>query len=100
MWPVAPARLCNKHLLGEHLELHMIVSSIRHGMNLAGFYNNGLIDTNLIRSRHENLAEEMTQRGMKHQSPLPEFIDPHQGWIDPQAETLLMGRCGKCRERV
>jgi len=99
MWPVAPPFLCDRHLLGEHLELHMIVGSILKGNKLDGYYEHGLIDTNLIPERHEALVQEMTARGMLHKSPLPEFVNPQKGFIDPHAGVVLVQRCEKCRKK-
>lgn len=93
LWPVPPSTLCRKHLLGEHVETHMMVGSILRGKRMEGFYD-GLIDTRLIRIRHDALVVEMLRRGYRHASPLPEFVDPRRGRLSgetPQA------RCAACR---
>lgn len=81
MWAVAPSALCNQHLLGEHVELHMMVGTLNKGISMEGYYSRGLVDTDQIVSRHEALVAEMTARGMKHKSPLPAFVNPHRGSI-------------------
>ena len=97
MWGIEPSRMCQQHLLGEHVELHMMVGTLRKGISMKGYYAKGLVDTSLIVSRHEALVVEMQARGMRHQSPLPEFIDPGQGFIDPGSAAELLRRCGECR---
>ena len=73
MWMLPVSRLCRKHLLGEHNELHMLTGSIVRGKKLTGFVANGLLETAGIRTRHDILATEMFARGYRHQSPLPEY---------------------------
>ncbi len=98
MWLVDPRLMCNQHLLGEHVELHMLVGSIRKGKSLKGFIANGLIDTRLISSRHSSLVSEMEHRGMKHKSPL-DYIDKlNIGNVDiTQSLKELHSRCRLCR---
>lgn len=97
MWSVQPALMCNQHLLGEHVELHMIVGALNRGISMTGYYNGGLVSTDGIVPRHTALVEEMTARGMKHQSPLPAFINPHLGTVTDGVE--LHRRCERCRAR-
>ena len=98
MWGIDPSRMCRQHLLGEHVELHMMVGTLRKGISMAGYYySRGLVDTDQIVPRHDALVEEMVKRGMRHRSPLPEFENPHQGAIDPGSVAELLRRCGECR---
>lgn len=91
MWDIEPSRMCRQHLLGEHVELHMIVS-INKGKNMEGFYTKGLVDTDQLVSRHETLVAEMKVRGMKHLSPMPAFVNPHLGFVSGTP----LDRCRKC----
>jgi hypothetical protein len=101
MWLVNPQFMCRKHLLGEHVELHMIVGCINRGTSLEGYYENGLINTAKIRIRHEELAKEIAKRGYKHNSPLPEFKDPERGVVDILKNLLdLTERCEECKAKV
>lgn len=34
MWMLPTAGMCRKHLLGEHVELHMLLGSLRRGKNI------------------------------------------------------------------
>ena len=103
MWGIDSKRLCNQHLLGEHLEMYMFTGCIKKGINLKGYYNNKLVCTNLIKKRHDELVDEMISRNMKHKSPLPEidfFKDFKYGEIDIEANIKeLISRCPRCKER-
>lgn len=104
MWMVDPALMCRKHLLGEHVELHMLVGSIKRGKSLEGFVRNRLIQPKDILARHDILAEEMARRGYKHKSPLeqPELTEDIAvatvSVTDNEVE--LFNRCPDCRARI
>ena len=74
MWMVSPKLLCDKHLLGEHGEIHAIVGFINKGNTacIKGLINKGYIDTRYLYRRHRHLAIEMVRRGLNHKSPLPD----------------------------
>lgn len=107
MWMVPVKYMCNQHLLGEHVELHMLVGTIRKGKRIDGYARNGLIEPLMITSRHNDIVREMEARGMNHKTPLeislgeihdllPEnvriaHVDQVSSWRD------LLGRCDKCR---
>lgn len=100
MWRVPPSTLCRKHLLGAHVETHMLAGSIRKGHNLAGFISGGLVDLSEIQSEHDLLAAEMTKRGYCHSSPL---VAPFAegGTVDPERSRRdLAERCQDCRGRI
>jgi hypothetical protein len=104
MWMVDPKCLCNQHLLGEHVECHMLVGSLRAGMTVQvqGLVVKGLVDPQRVRVRHDALAEEMTSRGMNHKSPLPEMPPTSmKGEIDEEENILDLGsRCFECGMRL
>ena len=98
MWMVNPRRMCDQHLLGEHVELHMLVGSLRLKKSLAGFVANGLIEVASIRRRHQELAREMARRGFRHQSPLPRFRARRLGRVVRKKSLAdLLSRCPDCR---
>ncbi len=70
MWMVDPRRMCRKHLLGEHVEIHMLVGSINKGISLKGYLDEKIIEPRSMLKRHNELAAEMLLRGYKHYSPL------------------------------
>lgn len=70
--------LDRQHLLGEHVELHVLVNTIinkRNGKTNIGWvnhpetrrYENHL---GMLYDRHEQQVKEMNRRGFKHNSPL------------------------------
>lgn len=98
MWNVTPALMCRKHLLGEHLELHMFVGTIRKGTSIAGYLAHGLLDTSLLQRRHEALVSEMHRRGYTHKSPMRYKDRLHRGSVDAELNLReLSKRCKDCR---
>lgn len=100
---VPPEELCNKHLLGEHGELHKFLHNWvkRHRVDrrIAG----NAMEPSSYKARHDVLAAEMLARGMNHQSPLeqPDFsylpIAQQSFLVDVEANRrLLIERCEKC----
>jgi hypothetical protein len=69
MWMIDPKYMCRKHLLGEHVEIHMIIGAIKKNKNLQGFFDKKLIEINSIITRHDELVFEMIKRGYNHNSP-------------------------------
>lgn len=100
MWLVDPKMLCQRHLLGEHLEMHMFVGTIKKGKSVKGFIENRLVDTNLIQARHDELAKEMQSRGMAHKSDL-DYVDVLnlQSVNVEENKNELRKRCVACRVR-
>ena len=105
---VDPTTMCRKHLLGEHVETHMILGSLRSGIRLDGYVRNNLLELKSLKKRHDDIAAEMVRRGYNHQSPL----DWKEEEIDSVMQTnevknskvdrsLALGdlhsRCSECR---
>ncbi len=75
IWDISPQKLCRKHLLGEHRELHALYSILLN--NRTGYRNHpetkrwvGKLPA--LKKRHQLLDEEMTRRGYNHKTPLSE----------------------------
>jgi len=101
MWKVNPSYLCNQHLLGEHVEMHMFAGCINKGVSLKGYLEKGLVEVHLIKERHEELVKEMLKRGFNHQSSLPGFKAWREGKVDVFNNLLeLSNRCPKCKENI
>lgn len=73
IWDLEPDILCDRHLLGEHRELHAVWSILSKGKR--GYANHpetlrwrGRLKA--LYARHEVLVEEMKRRGFDHRSPL------------------------------
>jgi len=91
------SKLCNKHLLGEHLECHMFVGALNKRTSVQGFISNGLLEIHSLKNRHEDLVEEMLHRGMIHNSNLPAFEEKVLGRVDVNLnEEILRTRCKRC----
>lgn len=105
IWNVKPELMCRKHLFGEHVETHMFVGTMNRHKSLNGYIANGLIETDILLKRHDELAEEIVKRGYSHHSPIelsPEIQAEyaHLGSVDV-ANSLkeLATRCKDCRIR-
>ena len=59
MWLVDPKILCQKHLCGEHVEMHMFLGTLKKGKKIDGFLKNNLFEPRVLHKRHEELKEEM-----------------------------------------
>lgn len=76
MWLINPTLMCNKHLLGEHGELHKFLPTFRKGYKVDGrFHPVVQLQFQGYKERHDKLAEEMLRRGMNHKSPLVDIPD-------------------------
>lgn len=106
MWMVDPVIMCNKHLLGEHVECHMFVGHLQRKRQITNYIRLNLLQPGCLRQRHDQLSQEMTRRKMSHKSPLPEFDisylpKEHQTYI-VNADTSLkeiLRRCPDCKKR-
>ena len=95
---VPPRQMCRKHLLGEHVEIHMAVASLRLGKSVAGFLEKGLLELASLRRRHDELVSEMMRRGYRHSSPLGRVPRRKGGKVDRRANAReLARRCAECR---
>lgn len=99
MWKVPPEVMCRKHLLGEHVEMHMFAGSIRHGRSIDGHIERGQVEVKHLRARHDELAEEMLRRSYLHRSPFPDMEIPDLGGEVIEGVSLreLRRRCKDCR---
>ena len=97
MWGVDPALLCDQHLLGEHVEMHMFAGSIKKGINVSGYVKKGLVEIHNIQNRHDELAMEIEKRGMNHKSDL-DFAGGVGGYVDIEnSKKELKRRCKDCK---
>jgi len=70
MWMIPPNQLCNKHLLGEHGEIHKHRHNFVKQHNITGRIIPVVqIEPTAMKRRHDELADEMLRRGMNHKSP-------------------------------
>jgi len=80
----------------------MILGAVRKNKNLQGFFDNGLIQLDMLERRHDDLAWEMKNRGYRHSSPLDLSGDYFiGGYVDRQKSLRdLAERCSECRKRM
>jgi len=102
MWNVPTEYMCRQHLLGEHLELHMFVSTINMKKSVEGYMTKGLLEPEKIDKRHDELVQEMEKRNYKHKSPLKKITYDLKGGLVNTCENIeeLKRRCPKCRQRI
>ncbi len=107
MWMISPRLMCNKHLLGEHGELHKFLHNWEKKHSIAGRVAGNAIEPLAYKVRHDALAFEMTARGMNHKSPLaqPNFdylpLEHLFATVNVEQSLLLLhDRCEACRERI
>lgn len=101
MRDISPAEICDKHLRGEHHEMHIFAGRIDKGMGIEGYCANGICDPSQILTRHNLLAAEMVKRGMQHHSPVlvPANL-PHRSLRDKAEEKkYLANRCVGCKAK-
>jgi hypothetical protein len=102
MWMVNPRIMCRQHLLGEHVEIHMFIGTITRKKSVTGYLQKGLLEVHNLFSRHNEIVEEMKQRGYKHHSEVNEKwnITEENGFIDREENLIeLLKRCSKCKSR-
>lgn len=107
MWMVDPKFMCRKHLLGEHVELHMFVSHINAGKRVTGYIWSNCLEPRSINKRHSEIVREMKRRGYNHNSPLPKVKlskvrrDFRNIKVNRKLSLIdLLLRCEDCCERV
>jgi len=110
MWMIDPSKMCRKHLLGEHLETHMFLGTIKNKISLLGYMKNNCVEPKSIITRHQQLADEMIRRGYNHQSPIDLQLNELLSYLPTEvreykvdtiaSEKELMSRCEECRKRI
>lgn len=105
MWDLDPRILCRKHLLGEHVEMHMFVGTINNNIKIEGYLKNNLLDVKKIKERHDLLVKEMNNRGYNHKSELKDinrdFTIEEKSYNIDKNKSLdsLIYRCNECMNR-
>ena len=102
MWNVNPKLLCQKHLCGEHLETHMFYGTLKKKISVKGYLEKGLLEIHNLRIRHNILAEEMNNRGYKHNSEFPNDFIPYEcGKVNIEDNIrILKEKCPECKKRI
>jgi hypothetical protein len=99
MWNVNPERMCNQHLLGEHVECHMFVGTLNKNKSVKGYIEKGLLEIHNLKKRHDEISKEMEKRGMNHKSKLPWYKKVIWGKINSKQNLIeLKKRCEECKK--
>lgn len=104
-WAYPPPLMCRQHLLGEHNEHHALLGILRLGMSVKGYLDGGLFDPPTLKTRHDQLVDEMVRRQYNHHTPLeltPDILSriqsitcvPINHYISSKD---LLTRCPECR---
>lgn len=109
MWLCDPKILCQKHLCGEHLEMHMFLGTLKQGKKIDGYLKNNLFQPRFLIQRHKDLKDEMIKRGYNHKSPMTyndcmcilDLPIEQQYWEVDKNKALgdLLSRCPECQIR-
>ena len=103
IWDLPPEKLCKKHLLGEHSELHAIWSIITKEKK--GYSNHPEVirwkgKLKALYLKHERIVNEMKKRGYKHNSPLNIIFaagkDKQDELIDSVNEQIIILKNKNC----
>ena len=98
---INPIFMCNRHIVAEHSEIHMLRGRMRQKFSIDGWLTNGLIEPQNMVKRHQALVREMTKRAMHHRSPLHQPHHAPVGHVDLRRSIEeLSARCPACAERL
>lgn len=109
MWMVDPRVMCNKHLLGEHSEIHMFIGVLKRKKKIDGYIKNNLLEISSILIRHQRIVEEMISRGIRHNSPLDFDVNIYdylpQEYKDYKIDRIkslkeIRSRCHDCSKKI
>lgn len=108
MWMLNPKILCDKHLRGEHGELHKFKPSFDRMYSITNRIHPIVqIEPANMKTRHDELVKEMIRRNMMHMShyELPDlsYLPKHQ--LYAKADIVfntkdLCDRCNDCKKRL
>ena len=108
MWMISPELLCKKHLIGEHGEIHKHRHNFVKRHSISGrILPIVQIEPENMKTRHDELAQEMIRREFKHNSPyempdisyLPEKAQKVKVDINISIEDLVE-RCEECTKLI
>jgi hypothetical protein len=102
------SKLCSRHLLGAHGELHKFRPSFIKKFKINGRISPVVqIEPTRMKEYHDELALEMVNRGIKHQSPyeMPDISYLPIGLREAKVNLAisindLTTRCEQCRNNI
>lgn len=106
MWMVNPSIFCRQHLMGQHVEFHMFLGSLKRKIRIDGYIESNCIEILALNSYHDFCVQEMLKRGYNHHTPLPLISEDILSYynkylsvkVDQQAALdLLLSKCPICK---
>ncbi len=105
---INPVYLCNKHLNGEHGELHKHRHVFLKKQSISGRIHPVVqIEPASMKVRHDELSEEMIRRGMQHKSPYEQpdldYLPPKERFAKVDATQSfidLTSKCELCKSKI
>lgn len=108
MWCIDPSLLCQKHLIGEHGEIHKhkhnFIKKHKITKRIAPIVQ---IEPENMQKRHDELVLEMLKRGYKHNSPYEQPDLSHLIGKERYAQidinisiNDLINRCAECAKKI
>jgi hypothetical protein len=107
IWDIPPEKLCRRHLLGEHAELHGIWTIITEDRK--GYANHPEVlrwrgKLKALYNKHQRIVDELLERGYRHNSPLdPELAtgaEEQDTFVDSPEKQVRILRSKGCDCRV
>ena len=97
IWDIDPQKLCRKHLLGEHRELHGLWNILTKHGGKGGYARHPetlrwVGKERALYARHEALVKEFRRRGYNHHSPLDPGLARGAATQDQVIDTLAAQR--------
>lgn len=108
MWMIDAKLLCNKHLIGEHGEIHKHKHNFEKGHSIHGrIFPIVQIEPLSMKTRHDELSQEMINRKMNHKSPyimpdLSKYSDEYRNAKVniKNSKVDLSNRCEVCKNKI
>jgi hypothetical protein len=108
MWMIDPKLLCKNHLLGEHNEIHKHKHNFEKHHSISGRISPiVLIEPENMQKRHDELVQEMLNRGYSHHSPYQQpdlsYLKDNERFVKVNLDYNvddLVNRCCECSNRI
>lgn len=108
MWMCNPTLMCDRHLNGEHNEIHKYRHNFVKGHSIKKRIELDQIEPHSMKTRHDELAKEINRRAEikgtgGHKSPyeLPDLSNYPNHIINREnAKKELIRRCENCRKAI
>ncbi len=107
VWDIPPKLLCDKHLLGEHAEIHALWTVITKGKKGYSSHPETIRWRGRLKAlylRHDAVSKEMARRGFNHSSFLDENLATGEmnqtEYVDSVAEQKRLLSMKGCACRV